>query len=143
MATIVTVTPERALRTFLSRFASVNACSFNVTAPPNAPANFTPVFPEPSLGLVVFVDASNGNDDNNGTKSQPLKTIEHALAVTRQPSASGTPRTIILRKGTYFVSSTITITPDGRWCWLPTCPRSLSQGQWHISCASWAWQIWT
>jgi len=79
-----------------------------VTVPKGSPFK-SPAFPIPSAGVTVYVDAVHGQDSQSGTKESPFKTIPRALQATR---SAGTPSVIILRQGTFYLSSTITLTPQ-------------------------------
>jgi len=54
----------------------------------------------------IFVDAENGNDSNTGDILHPLKSIEAAIELYRGQK-DGSPVTIYLRKGTYYLSETV------------------------------------
>lgn len=62
-----------------------------------------------SAQVSVFV-AISGNDNNQGTLSNPLKTLQAALA--KVGTAKGSSISIFLRSGTYYPENTISITPD-------------------------------
>lgn len=57
----------------------------------------------------VFV-SDCGNDEGAGTREQPLKSIEQALARLRS-KARTEAATIFLREGTYYLNQTITLAP--------------------------------
>jgi hypothetical protein len=80
---------------------------FNVTAPDNAPDAFTPTFPIPSTGIVVYADSVNGKDTAAGTMAAPFSTIGAALAATRKGKGGGT---IVLRKGVYYGEQALNLT---------------------------------
>jgi hypothetical protein len=94
------------------------ACAgVDYTPPPALPPTRTALFPPPASGLhtatctgvCIFVDATKGSDSNPGTESAPLRTIPAAINATR---SSGSPSpTIVLRNGTFYINSTITLTP--------------------------------
>jgi len=54
----------------------------------------------------IYVDAKNGSDNNNGSKSAPLKTINAAVAIALQNNHSGIGTRVTINPGTYreFVS---------------------------------------
>lgn len=59
----------------------------------------------PEAGNVYFVDANKGNDAGSGTEASPLKTIAAAVEASRKaPTGSDT---IMLRKGTFYLTKTI------------------------------------
>ena len=62
----------------------------------------------------VYVDPINGNDDmnNNGSISSPFLTIYRALESTRSLSSNTINKQIILRKGTFYLNSTIILSPQ-------------------------------
>ena len=64
-----------------------------------------PVFDLPAAGSMYYVDATKGKDSNPGTESEPFQTISHAVDVAS--GASGSPKTIVMRAGTYYLASTI------------------------------------
>ena len=70
---------------------------------------FEPVFPIPSAGAAFFVDEAAGKDTNPGTLAAPFGSIEKGLAATRASGA--TTNTIVLRKGVYYASDTVSLTP--------------------------------
>ena len=80
---------------------------FNVTAPADAPEAFTPTFPIPGTGTVVYADSVNGKDSAAGTMAAPFGTIGAALAATRKAGGVGT---IILRKGVYYGEQALNLT---------------------------------
>ena len=53
----------------------------------------------------LFVDVESGNDSNPGTELAPLKTLEHAVTMSRTLGVA--KRSIVMRKGTYYLSHTI------------------------------------
>eukprot|EP01043_Picozoa_sp_COSAG02_P018589 COSAG02_NODE_872_length_16321_cov_6.491062_7_plen_469_part_00 len=59
----------------------------------------------------IYVDASKGSDTAAGTESAPLKTIEAAVAKSRQATPSSAS-TIVLRGGTYYLKETLALTPQ-------------------------------
>ena len=64
-------------------------------------------------GVVVFVDPENGSDDNQGTSSQPVRTIRRAVLLVRTKRVSTlTKGTIYLKPGYYFPSKPIRLTAD-------------------------------
>jgi hypothetical protein len=84
----------------------------NVTVPPallakHAAPRFR-AFPLPSSGAPTFyVDYAHGSDSAAGTVGAPFKTVAFALGASRGAGGGGT---IVLRGGTHFVSSTLTLT---------------------------------
>ena len=61
----------------------------------------------------LFVDSTDGNDSNPGSIDKPLRTLSKAVEVFEY-ERNGRPGVIYLRKGMYFLSSTIKLGPkDG------------------------------
>jgi hypothetical protein len=89
------------------------AAGCNVTVPPallrerSSIPRFRP-FPLPASAAGTFyVDFAGGSDSAAGSQAAPFKTVAHALAATRAGGGGGT---IVLRAGTHFVASTLTLT---------------------------------
>ena len=59
-------------------------------------------------GVEIFVDAENGDDNNNGDMSHPVKSVEKALALFRSQTVKS-PTSIYLRNGTYYLQDTIVL----------------------------------
>lgn len=80
----------------------------NVTVPLSLHynSNRIPSFTLPQSGVMVYVDAAKGSDSNSGTLQEPLKTIAKAVMTAQE---AGSPSTILLRKGTYFLGQTIAL----------------------------------
>ena len=90
----------------------------NVVDPPTIQDKWSP----PSLpplthedGLQIFVDASNGDDDNDGlSSSTPLRTLHSALRlsrhVTQTTSGANPPQRHILVRGRHYLSSPLEMT---------------------------------
>ena len=57
----------------------------------------------------IYVDATKGSDTAAGTESAPLKTVEAAVAKSRQATPSSAS-TIVLRAGTYYLKETLALT---------------------------------
>lgn len=64
-------------------------------------------FSSPQAGSTFYVDSTRGSDSNPGTQSAPFKTIE--MGITSAKSA-GYGSTVVLRKGIYYLVSTIDLT---------------------------------
>ena len=63
--------------------------------------------------VVVYVDPAKGSDDNPGTSSQPVKTIEAAIRVYRYKKTSKSDQGLIsLAPGTYYLTETIFLTAE-------------------------------
>ena len=63
--------------------------------------------------IVVYVDPEEGDDNNPGTTSQPVKTIAAALRIFRYKKTSKEDQGLIsLRAGTHYLSETINITAE-------------------------------
>ena len=56
----------------------------------------------------IYVDAVNGNDENSGDISHPVQSIPKAIELFRSQVVRS-PTTIYLRKGTYYLEQTITL----------------------------------
>lgn len=89
------------------------AAGCNVTVPPDlllsrsSIPRFRP-FPLPASSAGTFyVFYAGGSDSAAGTQGAPFKTVARALAATRAGGGGGT---IVLRGGTHFVASTLTLT---------------------------------
>ena len=87
----------------------------NVTVPPallqerSSIPRFRP-FPLPAAEAgTYYVDFAGGADGNSGSQAAPFKTVARALAATRAGGGGG-GGTIVLRGGTHFVASTLTLT---------------------------------
>ena len=54
--------------------------------------------------LELFVDGARGNDTNEGSATAPLRTIQHALDVTRARDRQQSPKACVtVRAGTYYL----------------------------------------
>ena len=63
--------------------------------------------------VVVYVDPVQGSDDNPGTSSQPVKSIEAAVRVYRYKKTSKSDQGLIsLAPGTYYLTETISLTAE-------------------------------
>jgi hypothetical protein len=68
-------------------------------------------YPENLAGISLYISASNGSDSNDGSFSRPFKTLQKAQKVVREiPKVQ--PITIYLRKGTYYLGQTFSLTPE-------------------------------
>ena len=74
--------------------------------PSNNNGRATRVYAVPSRASTFYVDASSGSDSNSGAMSSPFKTVDKAIMAAR---AAGQGSTIVLRKGTYYLTDTITL----------------------------------
>jgi hypothetical protein len=74
---------------------------------------FIPVIAHTGNGGSVFYVATNGNDDNPGSKTQPFATFEKARKAVRDllhdPSWIAEPITVYFRGGIYPISQTLTL----------------------------------
>ena len=68
------------------------------------PVSAVPPLRAAAPASTLYVDASSGSDSAAGTLSAPLKTIAAAVA---KAAALAAPRSILLRKGTFYVKQTI------------------------------------
>ena len=66
----------------------------------------TRIYAAPSGASTFYVDSNGGSDSNSGTMNSPFKTIEKAITAAR---AAGQGSTIVLRKGTYYLTDTIAL----------------------------------
>ncbi len=77
----------------------------NISLPKNVPlSRVPPSFPLPragTAGSTFYIDPVNGKNSNSGTQSSPFQTIEKGI------SAAGMGSTLILRKGTFYLTETI------------------------------------
>ena len=62
----------------------------------------------PINGKAFYADPVNGNDSGDGSLTSPFLTLAHAVSASRSVS----PATIVLRNGTFYLPSTITLTAD-------------------------------
>ena len=63
--------------------------------------------------VAVYVDPVQGSDDNPGTSSQPVKSIEAAVRVYRYKKTSKSDQGLIsLAPGTYYLTETISLTAE-------------------------------
>lgn len=67
------------------------------------------IFPTPESGTTFFVDANSGSDSNQGSQSSPFKTVAKGVASAQK---AGPGSSVILRKGVYYVDSTIKLTAN-------------------------------
>ena len=88
---------------------SPSASKNEQTTPSQVP---TPSLPLPSVSVSpdsvqFYVDASKGNDSNDGSIDKPFKTLERARNAVRAISASMTDDIVVyLREGTYYLDKT-------------------------------------
>ena len=84
-------------------------CSVSVDVPEDgAGQHEPPSFPIPrGSSSAFFVDADKGSDSNSGSMSSPFKTISKAVEAAR--SSSKQASTIVLRRGTFYLSETINL----------------------------------
>ena len=64
------------------------------------------------MSFEIFI-SSNGNDNNTGTESLPLKSLDMALSKIRDIKKNGLPDggvRLILRDGTYFLDQPLILT---------------------------------
>ncbi|MGN6492666.1 MAG: right-handed parallel beta-helix repeat-containing protein [Agriterribacter sp.] len=61
----------------------------------------------PGMGQVKLYVATNGNDKNQGTFNKPFKTLQRAIAFAATQKEKAV--VVALRKGTYYIGSTIAI----------------------------------
>lgn len=57
--------------------------------------------------MAVFVDAENGNDENDGTKEHPVKTIEQARDIVRPYLGSMQNHIFVKMKGTFQIDAPV------------------------------------
>jgi len=58
-----------------------------------------------------YCDARTGSDSNDGSESSPFKTLERGIRASRGVAA-GTPRTVVLREGTFYPTQAVLLGPD-------------------------------
>ena len=58
--------------------------------------------------FAIYVDPRDGNDLNNGTESQPIKTINKALSILRNAPANQ-QKAMYLKGATYYLDSTLNL----------------------------------
>lgn len=89
-----------------------NNCNVSVkNLPSNNNGRATRVYAVPNGASTFYVDANSGSDTNSGAMNSPFKTIEKAITAAR---AAGQGSTIVLRKGTYYLTDTIQLTTQDK-----------------------------
>ena len=61
--------------------------------------------------FTVYVDPINGNDEHNGNINHPLQSLTAALDLCRAQISNTLNKQIVIREGTIFLSSPITLSP--------------------------------
>jgi hypothetical protein len=94
---------------FRSLFDALQLQECNITTPSSqdkwAPPNYT------SPPNSIYVDAETGSDTTgDGSKDRPLFSIKAAIAAAR--SSHFTQKTLLLRKGTFYLDETLQILPE-------------------------------
>lgn len=84
-------------------------CSVSLPSQPASRFSYLPL-PAPGTPNVYFIDAVNGVDSSPGTISLPFRTLARGLAATR--AAAGTPGTLVLRGGTFYLPAPLVLTPE-------------------------------
>eukprot|EP00947_MAST-08B_sp_MAST-8B-sp1_P004183 g4183.t1 len=92
--------------------SSTSSSSSSSSSPPVRPADASSPFPPlhelpDETTTTIYVDGTHGKDTNLGTKSSPLKTIQ--AAVDHHAAGAAAKATIIIRAGTYYLSSPVTL----------------------------------
>ena len=81
----------------------------NISIPNNVPlTRRPPSFPVPRSSS-FYVNPVNGKDSNSGTMSSPFLTIQKGISAAK---AAGKGSTVILRKGTFYLTETIQLDAD-------------------------------
>lgn len=83
---------------------ATEAQNCNVSAPRSAPVRSVPSFDVPRAGSTFYIDPVNGKDSNSGSQSSPFLTIAKGVSAAK---GAGTGSTLVLRKGTFYLSDTI------------------------------------
>ena len=60
-------------------------------------------------GTAVFVDATNGSDDADGSEARPVRSLPKAQRLAQALKAVAGEATVFLRQGTYFLNSPLVI----------------------------------
>eukprot|EP01084_Bolivina_argentea_P067162 122374_1 len=79
-----------------------NKTRWHITAPRNIDASI----------YTIYADPINGNNNNDGSLNSPVSTIQKALSLTRSLKSNAENKQIILRKGTFYIGSTIILSPQ-------------------------------
>ena len=71
-----------------------------------------PRFSLPSDSTVtIYADAKHGSDSNKGTLDSPVKSLHHAVELSRSAGV-GNPRTVVLREGYYYLPQALSLTQE-------------------------------
>lgn len=103
------------------------------------------LFPIPALSKRIIVDATNGTEYGDGSDDYPVISIEKALILAQSSGAADVY--VILRNGTYNVSSQITIDAEGKKIniiatenaeinWMKRYPCILENGLYKAECTT-------
>jgi hypothetical protein len=112
--------PFRGKKTFQQIADALNgrpeASCRNTTVPKSGmPETFEPIF-APSLharSYNTFFVSRSGSDSNPGSITEPFATVQAAVDASRRNASNvGLPSTIMLRKGTYYLTSTLNLTGE-------------------------------
>eukprot|EP00965_Chrysotila_dentata_P056210 1864140-Pleurochrysis_carterae.AAC.2 len=102
--------PERG--DFKSLFDALQLHACNLTTPAKDDVYRAPALPVPSGATLYFVSPSLGHDVNNGSYAQPMATIQTAVDAAADALRRGERAAVLLRKGTYHLTSPITLGPQ-------------------------------
>ena len=89
--------------------AGMGDCDGAAASPPAGVARPTPPSRQPLAGS-VFVDGARGSDTAAGTAQAPVRTLAHALALTR--AASDGPGAIVLKGGIHHLQAPLRLGPQ-------------------------------
>lgn len=101
--------------------------------------------PVPACAATIIVDCINGTDYGDGSVQYPVKTIEQASQLAQSSLSNNVY--VLIKAGTYNVSSTITIDSPGKNInfipegaveinWLKKVPCTLNNGVYTASCTT-------
>ena len=96
---------------FPSVYDALQLRKCNISIKSGRTFDYTPSSPRPPIptkgdSLQVYADSANGDDSNPGTLSQPVRTVQRAVELTRGVP-TGTAKWIYLRAGTFYLPDTI------------------------------------
>eukprot|EP01083_Nonionella_stella_P316553 1148432_1 len=101
--------------TFIELFDALQLHACNITRPSNKQAStWTPPKhdkPMTTNACIFYVDATKGNDANDGSIGKPLQTIEKGILRVRSSRTSSTQScTLYLRNSTFYITNPILLT---------------------------------
>jgi hypothetical protein len=93
---------------------AVSLCPGDVAPPFATSLQTEPGVPKAQLrsDVLIYVDAEDGSDANNGTITSPLQTLPAALAASRQARIKGAsaPGIVLRDTGTFYLNETLVLT---------------------------------